>query len=139
MVTVSSCNDEELVIIANELGVLPDRRVQVLVFVEGTNDIEFLERISIVLMQDNADVVDFINDDRVALVPLGGGSLKQWVAKHYLRNLRLPEVHIYDHDDATPPKYQPQCDSVNARDDKSWAVITSKRELENYLELTQKV
>lgn len=132
MVTVSCCNDDDLVIIANELGVLPNGRVQVLVFVEGTNDIEFLERISTVLKQDNADVVDFINDDRVALIPLGGGSLKHWVDKHYLRNLRLPEVHIYDHDDP-PPKYKPQCDIVNARNDKSWAVITSKRELENYL------
>jgi putative ATP-dependent endonuclease of the OLD family len=42
-------------------------------------------------------------------------------------------VHIYDRDDATPPQYQPECDAVNARSDGSWAVITPKRELENYL------
>jgi hypothetical protein len=130
---VSHCSDADLAVIANELGVLPDRRVQALVFVEGTNDIEFLERVSSMLKPDFADVVDFTSDSRVALVPLGGGSLKQWVAKHYLRNLSLPEVHIYDRDDATPPKYQPECDAVNARSDGSWAVITAKRELENYL------
>ena len=112
---------------------LPDRRVQVLVFVEGPNDIEFFERISVLLKPTMADVVDFTNDKRVALVPLGGSSLKQWVEKHYLRNLGLPQVHIYDRDDATPPKYQKHLDEVNARNDKSWAVMTTKRELENYL------
>jgi hypothetical protein len=130
---VSHCNDDDLAVIANELGVLPDRRVQALVFVEGTNDIEVLERVSAMLKPGLANVVDFTSDNRVALVPLGGGSLKQWVAKHYLRNLNLPEVHIYDRDDATPPKYQPECDAVNARGGGSWAVITAKRELENYL------
>ncbi|MBT9154641.1 MAG: hypothetical protein DDT39_01320 [Firmicutes bacterium] len=130
---VSHCNEDDLAVIANELGVLPDRRVQALVFVEGTNDIEFLERVSAMLKPGLANIVDFTSDNRVALVPLGGGSLKQWVAKHYLRNLNLPEVHIYDRDDATPPKYQPECDAVNARGGGSWAVITAKRELENYL------
>jgi len=131
--SVSKCNDDDLNVIANELGVLPDGRVQVLVFVEGPNDIEFLERISATLKAVNVDVVDFNSDDRVALVPLGGGSLKQWVAKHYLKNLKLPQVHIYDRDDQTPPTYQPECDAVNARLDGSWAVITGKREMENYL------
>jgi putative ATP-dependent endonuclease of OLD family len=130
---VSRCSDDDLNLIASELGVLPDGRVQVLVFVEGTNDIEFLERVSAMLKAVKADVVDFNSDARVALVPLGGGSLKQWVAKHYLKNLKLPEVHIYDRDDQTPPKYQPECDAVNARHDGSWAVITAKREMENYL------
>lgn len=130
---VSHCDDDDLAVIANELGVLPDRRVQALVLVEGTNDIEFLERVSAMLKLGLANVVDFTSDNRVALVPLGGGSLKQWVAKRYLRNLNLPEVHIYDRDDDTPPKYQPECDAVNARVDGSWAVITAKRELENYL------
>jgi predicted ATPase len=130
---VSKCKDDDLIVIANELGVLPDRRVQVLVFVEGTNDIEFLERISTMLKPGMDDVVDFNNDIRIALVPLGGGSLKHWVARRYLRNLNIPEVHIYDRDDATPPKYQAECDMVNTRTDGSWAVITTKREIENYL------
>ncbi|RCS59520.1 AAA family ATPase [Parvibium lacunae] len=130
---VSHCSDTDLTVIANELGVLPDRRVQVLVFVEGTNDIEFLERVSSMLKPNFPNIVDFTSDSRVALVPLGGGSLKQWVAKHYLRNLGIPEVHIYDRDEGTPPKYQQECDAVNKRSDRSWAVLTTKRELENYL------
>jgi putative ATP-dependent endonuclease of the OLD family len=130
---VDKCKDEDLASIANALGILPDRRVQALVFVEGTNDVEFFERISAMIKPHVPDVVDFINDNRVALIPLGGGSLKQWVDKQYLRNLNIPEVHIYDKDESTPPEYQPQCDAVNARADGSWAVITTKREIENYL------
>lgn len=132
-VSVLECDDAELGIIANELGVLPDRRVQALVFVEGSNDIEFLERISTMLKQVDPAVVDFVSDNRVALVPLGGGSLKHWVAKHYLKKLGIPEVHIYDRDDDSPPKYQEASNTVNARVDGSWSVITAKRELENYL------
>jgi len=131
--SVSECNDVELVTIANELGVLPDQRVKALVFVEGSNDVEFMERISAMLKPSIADAVDFTSDNRVALVPLGGGSLKHWVAKHYLRKLGIPEVHLYDRDDDLPPKYQIECDVINARKDGSWAAITMKRELENYL------
>lgn len=134
--TVSCCNENDLSSISNELGILPDRRVQVLVFLEGPNDIEFFERISVILKSNKSvkvNVVDFTKDARVALVPLGGTSLKQWVEKHYLKKLGFPEVHIYDRDDETPPKYQLECEAVNARQDGSWAVITNKRELENYL------
>lgn len=131
--SVSECDDSELAAIANELGVLPDQRVKALVFVEGSNDVEFLERVSAMLKPSVPDAVDFIADNRVALVPLGGGSLKHWVAKHYLSKLGIPEVHLYDRDDDVPPKYQLECDAVNARKDGSWAAITAKRELENYL------
>lgn len=131
--SVAPCAEDDLAVIAKELGVLPDSRVMALVLVEGPNDVEFFERMSALLRPQNPNVVDFANDNRVILIPLGGGNLKQWVAKHYLRNLKLPEVHIYDRDDSNPPKYQGECDAVNARTDGSWAVITTKRELENYL------
>jgi putative ATP-dependent endonuclease of OLD family len=131
--SISKCDDDELAVIANELGVLPDQRVKALVFVEGSNDVEFLERIGAMLKPSMPNVVDFTTDNRVALVPLGGGSLKHWVAKHYLSKLSIPEVHLYDRDDDVPPKYQPECAAVNARLDGSWADITKKRELENYL------
>ena len=104
-----------------------------LVFVEGANDVEFWERISSIIKPHASEVVDFVSDDRVALIPVGGGSLKHWVDRHYLKNLGIPEVHIYDRDTEDPPKYQVECDAVNARGDGSWAVLTTKREIENYL------
>ena len=69
----------------------------------------------------------------MALLPVGGGALVHWVNNHYLKGFGLPEIHIYDRDDESPPKYQECCDEVNSRGDGSWAVITSKREIENYL------
>ena len=131
--TISQCDDNELAVIADELGVLPDQRVKALVFVEGSNDVEFLERVSAILKPRLPKLVDFSADNRVALVPLGGGSLKHWVAKHYLSKLGIPEIHLYDRDDDVPPKYTPEYNAVNSRTDGSWAEITKKRELENYL------
>lgn len=120
-------------LIARDLGVLPDSRAQVIVCVEGPNDIAFLKNISAVLIAEGHSAPDFENDPRIVLLPLGGDTLRDWVNGHYLKNIGKPEVHIYDRDDQSPPKYQPTCDAVNARTDGSIAFITSKREAENYL------
>ena len=76
---------------------------------------------------------DFENDPRIVLLPLGGDTLRDWVNGCYLKNIGKPEVHIYDRDEQTPPKYHGACDVVNSRGDGSIAFITSKREAENYL------
>jgi energy-coupling factor transporter ATP-binding protein EcfA2 len=132
-VCIAKDNNNVIEEVVKTLGILPDSRVRVLVFVEGVNDVKFFERISTMVKVKISDVVDFTSDTRVALVPLGGGSLAHWVTNHYLKNLNLREVHIYDRDDDNPPHYQKYCDKVNSRGDGSWAVITSKREIENYL------
>jgi hypothetical protein len=119
--------------IAKDLGVLPDSRVQVIVCVEGPNDIAFFKNLTANLLAEGLNVPDFENDPRIVLIPLGGDTLRDWVNGHYLKNIGKPEVHIYDRDDKTPPAYQATCDSVNARGDSSIAFITSKRESENYI------
>jgi predicted ATP-dependent endonuclease of OLD family len=123
--------------IAEDLGVLPskeiDDRVKVLVCVEGPHDVTFLKAISGILNATDEQILNLGIENRVAILPLGGGTLKQWVDEHYLKGLGIPEVHIYDRDDANPPKYRAACDQVNARGDNSWATLTNKREMENYL------
>lgn len=116
--------------IAENLGVLPDNRVQVLVCVEGPNDVTCLSHLSHTLHQHDSTLPSLANDPRIVLFPLGGSTLRQWVEGHYLKSLRRPEVHIYDNDVS---KYQSACDAVNQRGDGSWATLTGKRELENYL------
>ncbi|HWM93842.1 MAG TPA: ATP-binding protein [Thermoanaerobaculia bacterium] len=119
--------------IADDLGVLPDLhdgRVQIFVCVEGPTDVEFLRNISRVLCEHNSALPSVGTDPRIAVIPLGGGTLKSWVNKRYLRELGLPEAHIYDGD---VDKYQEACEEVNARGDGSWATCTQKREIENYL------
>jgi putative ATP-dependent endonuclease of OLD family len=119
--------------IAAELGVIPDNRVAVFVCVEGPHDVTFLRAISKALASEDPEIVDLESDPRVAILPLGGSTLRDWVQDRYLRELRRPEFHLYDRDDSHPPKYQAQCDAVNARGDGSSARLTDRRELENYL------
>ena len=121
-------DDEQdlLQLAADQLGVLPDKRVQLLLYVEGPNDVEFLEHASRLLGH-----IDLSTDPHVAFVPMGGGNLKHWVNRRYLRGLNLPEVHIYDRDNDCG--YQNQVNEVNERRNKDWATLTRKREIENYL------
>ncbi|WP_440948804.1 ATP-binding protein [Methanosarcina sp. T3] len=124
--------------VASDLGVIPDRRAKVIVCVEGPHDLQFFRRINPLLRVNDSSIIDIFNDPRVALVVLGGSTLQEWVNQHYLKNLGLPEVHIYDRDELQRNgkyKYQDARDAVNARNDGSIAFLTNKREMENYLHL----
>jgi len=124
--------------VASDLGIVPDKRAKVLVCVEGPHDLQFLKRMNKLLRDEDPNMVDIFDDPRVALVVLGGSTLKEWVNEHYLRNVGLPEVHIYDRDEADKDgkyKYQDARDAVNARMDGSIGFLTAKREMENYLHI----
>ncbi len=125
--------DGVLKAIADDLGVLPDyqdNRVRVFVCLEGPTDIEFLKRISKTLHSADPTALDLTDATAVAMIPLGGNTLRDWVTRNYLKELGKPEIHIYDRD---KPEYGEACVAVNARGDGSWAVQTLKLEMENYL------
>jgi putative ATP-dependent endonuclease of OLD family len=123
--------------VVTDLGIVPDKRAKVLVCVEGPHDLQFLKRINSLLRHEDNTVIDLFGDPRVALVVLGGSTLQEWVNQHYLKNVGLPEVHIYDRDEIKNGKYkyQDSRDAVNARGDGSIGFLTVKREMENYLHL----
>lgn len=127
---IKSANEDSWDAIANDLGILPDDRVRVLVCVEGPHDVAALKALSQALNRDGAVGFDLCSDKRFAFVPMGGGTLQQWVSERYLRGFGRPEFHIYDNDVA---KYQDSVDEVNARGDGSSARLTIRREMENYL------
>ena len=117
--------------ITSDLGVLPElNEVQVLVCVEGPNDVLFLRHISSILHNKDTSLPDLKTDPRIVIFPLGGSTLKEWVNRHYLKGLRKKEIHIYDND---RPEYRQCCEEVNARGDNSWATLTGKKTMENYL------
>lgn len=116
--------------VAEALGVTPDSRVQVLLCVEGPTDVLALKALSIALHQADATLPNLACDDRLAFVVLGGGTLEHWVNQHYLRGLNKREVHIYDGD---VPEYAESARKVNERENGSWAVVTTKHEIESYL------
>lgn len=118
--------------VADALGLVPDSRVRVLFCVEGPTDVSAYKCLSRALHVEDKSIPDLSTDERVAFVVLGGGTLKHWVAEHYLKALHCPEVHIYDLD---VPEYAQQVQIVNQRNDNrgSWATQTSKYEIESYL------
>lgn len=134
---VCIADDDVIKTVVADLGIIPDKRAKVLVCVEGPHDLQFLGRISNLLRAEDDSVVDMFADPRVALVVLGGSTLKEWVNQHYLKNVGLPEVHIYDRDELKNGKYkyQDDKDAVNARGDGSIGFLTVKREMENYLHI----
>jgi putative ATP-dependent endonuclease of OLD family len=118
---------------SEELGLLPDRRAQVGIYVEGPHDVSFLTHVSRTYRSRHGELVDLDTDHRIAFIPTGGGNLKHWVNRQYLRNAGLCEVHIYDRDDRSRPKYADQAEQVNNRPNNDIAFLTKRRELENYI------
>lgn len=104
--------------------------VKVVFCVEGPTDVVAMYSFCRCLREKHKDIIDLEQDDRVVIVPLGGATLIHWVEQRYLRNLKCPEVHIYDRDVA---KYQETIDQINLRGDGSWGTLTEKYEIENYL------
>jgi hypothetical protein len=126
--------DEVFQEVVKTLGVFAniekDDKVKVLVCVEGPTDVTALKSFSRCLRSKDDSVIDLENDSRVVVIPLGGSILKYWVELRYLNKLHVPAVHIYDNDVS---KYQHYVDEVNARRDGSWATLTHRYEIENYL------
>lgn len=133
-------SDNVLEEISESLGLYPtgiSNEIKVAVFVEGPNDVKFLKNISKIISQNNNEIVDLSENKKVLIIPCGGETLAGWVEDQYLKDLGIPEIHIYDRDifGDTPPRYQKYCDKVNHRDDGSVAYLTSKREMENYIHI----
>ena len=132
-VVVEYGSDDILEKIAESLGVLPSvdkdkiDKLKLIVCVEGPTDVEFFKRLS---RKIDDLKVDFENDQRIIIIPLGGSTLKYWVDNHYLRKLGLPEIHIYDGD---KEENKTKSEQVNARGDGSKAYTTTKKEIENYV------
>lgn len=128
-VKVEVGSEDNLEIIANTLGVLPQiekhtEEVNVFLCLEGPSDINFFNKIAPLYG------IDLINDNRIVAISLGGGTLGHWVTNHYLKKLKKKEVHIYDRDEDF--KYQTFVDEVNNRGLDHFATLTQKREIENY-------
>ena len=133
-VAVEYGSDDILEKIAENLGVLPSvdkdkiDKLKLIVCVEGPTDVEFFKRLSKIIDDDLK--VDFENDPRIIIIPLGGSTLKYWVDNHYLRKLGLPEIHIYDGD---KKENERKAGQINSRSDDSTGFVTRKREIENYV------
>jgi len=124
-----------LIEVSQSLGVLPDNAIRLFIGVEGRHDIAFLKNMARILRQEGSDVLDLEQmelDGEVIFFPLGGSSLALWTSR--LAPLARPEFHLFDRDCAPPKcaKCQADADRFNTRPNCK-AVITGKKEMENYL------
>jgi len=116
--------------VADTLGVVPDNRVKVLIFVEGPTDVKALKALSCALNKEDQSIPDLNTEQSVAFVVAGGSTLKHWIDQNYLKGFGRKEFHLYDSD---VPSYAEIIKVVNSRCDGSFGVITKKYEIESYL------
>ncbi len=127
--------DEAISLVANALGVLADHDVKLFIGVEGRNDINFLRGISRILHEGDVTVpnlYDVEDKGQVIFFPMGGANLALWASR--TRHLNIPEFYIQD-SDLTAAETSPHQQEVNDANNKPncTAVLTQKREMENYL------
>jgi len=119
--------------IAKTLGVMPYLS-RLVICVEGEFDIKFIKNIN-QNIPELKEIID-IEKQEINIIPLQGGNLKNWVDRNYLEGSNVTEFHIYDRDSNSgrnSEQYKKQCDEINAREDNSVCIITTKREMENYI------
>jgi predicted ATPase len=127
--------DDTCQLLARDLGILPDHDVKLFIGVEGINDINFLKGISRILNvggEDTPDLNQLEDDGKIIFIPCGGTNLALWACR--LGNLNRPEFHLFDRDVKPPEvsKNNPTVHEINIRDNCE-AVLTQKKEIENYL------
>ena len=98
------------------MGVLPDNRVKLLLFIEGKNDENFLKRIAKLFSLDLSDVG---NKGELIFLTMGGKNLQEWVNR--MAELNRKEIYIYDRDNVPEQSTEPN------------RFQTSRREMENYI------
>ena len=118
--------------IVKNLGLLPEIS-KVVLCVEGTTDELFLININqnIEELKKIIDLKECIEKGLLAVIPMHGSNLKDWINRYALKNTNVIEYHLYDRDH--DEKYKKEIEIVNSRNDGSKARLTKKREIENYV------
>jgi len=130
-----SKNDDQGIIkqIINELGIRPDynllEEIKYLIFVEGIDDIHFLNAYAKTVLQKN------LENDKILCVIGGGASLKNFADLNLFKKLKCNNLYsvMVDGDDKKNGK-EKWCERIKATCDNDGAGFKklSKREIENY-------
>ncbi len=130
---IVSDEDSKLSNIRETLGIMP-YLTKLVICVEGEHDINFLKNINRNISEFKS-IID-LEEKQISIIPMIGGNLKNWVERHYLKDTNVIEFHLYDSDSNSgrnTEQYRRQVDEINNRPNKSCAVLTQKKELENYI------
>lgn len=132
-VTKVSDNDTALKIAAKEVGLIANiTDTNIVLYVEGPSDVLFFNSVSKILNQfDSTKYSDFTKSKNLLIVPMGGGTMKQWVNYKYLETLQLPSFYLFDKD--LDAQHQREVDELKTDPQCLYAFLTDKREIENYI------
>ena len=121
-------SEDKLNDIIKTLGIYDNSKSKVIVCVEGENDINFLMNIG--KIEEFKNVVD-LSSGEVAVVPMQGGTLKNWIQRDYLKDSNVKEIHLYDSD---VDEYRKAVEKMNnLQDGRRYGFITERYEMENYI------
>jgi len=121
-------DENKLKAIAETLGITAYLG-KLVICLEGENDINFLLNLN-QNISDFKEIIDLKKED-IKMIPMRGSSLKNWIDRNYLEGSNITEFHLYDKD--SNQQYKSSIEKVNKRQDNSKGVLTSKREMENYI------
>ncbi|MEQ6918478.1 AAA family ATPase [Halomonas aquatica] len=135
---ITSGSDDVLEKVANSLGVLPESEIassQGVLLVEGHSDVTFINHSSEQL-RNNGDIGSTLSELGIACIPIGGcGNLKHWVSKKLIDQLGLDWGILMDSDLGDPIQNPRNVAKIyELREQGKMALLTRKREPENYLD-----
>lgn len=129
---VEDC-ENKLSQIKETLGIVPYLN-KLVMCVEGEFDIKFLNNLNSI-----PELKSIFDLNKISIIPMIGGNLHNWVDRNYLKDTNIIEFHLYDSDinsGKSEYQYNADCDKINQRGNGSIAILTKKREMENYIPLS---
>lgn len=122
-------SDRKYKSIVDTLGILPYAVSQVVICVEGMNDVNFLYNINEVIPEFNSIIS--LKKSNIQIIPLIGSNLFYWVNQNYFCESNIKEIHLYDNDRADYS--QVIADIQNDNDGRRFGWNTNCRAMENYI------
>ncbi len=127
--TIAETNEREKAKnITKTLGILPYAATQTILYVEGTNDVNFLINLN-QYIPELKEIID-LQVENIPIIPLQGGRLVDWINQNYYEHSNLREIYITDSD---VKKYVELIDEINeVNDGHRYGWTTRRSEMENY-------
>ncbi|XXL53004.1 hypothetical protein ACSC1U_09650 [Mammaliicoccus lentus] len=111
------------------LGILPTIHANLVICVEGKNDVSFLKNINN-SVNEFKEIIN-LEDTDISIYEMGGSRLIDYINLNHFRESNIKEFHLYDND---VPKYKNKIDNLNqSNDGRRSGKITKLIEMENYI------